>query len=67
MGKNYGKSVSLQVMYFKSAHEEYVIVTHRLHLVQVECVCYFCILYYKSAISCFMWSFMYCLGGDPVL
>lgn len=55
MGKNYSKSVSIQVMCFKSECEEYIIVAHRLHPVQVEYVCYFCILYYQSATSCFMW------------
>lgn len=35
-------------------NEEYITIAHRLHPVQVEYVCYFCILNYWSAISCFM-------------
>lgn len=51
MGKNYGTSVSIQVT--SKVHEEYIIVTHRLHPVQVECVTFaYCITRVLSLVSC---------------
>lgn len=35
---NYGKSVSTQVICFKSTNEEYIEVAHILHPMQVKCV-----------------------------